>query len=426
MKIANFAEATEILNGFIPRPLDIRAVYNLDTIYALANFLNNPQDAVQIIHVAGTSGKTSTAYYAAALLRAAGKKVGLTVSPHITEINERVQINLTPLPEDEFCQELGIFMDEVTKSKLTPTYFELMMAFAYWEFARQKVDYAVVEVGLGGLLDGSNIVTRADKVCVITDIGLDHMNVLGSTIAEIAAQKAGIIHADNDVFMHQQPPEVTTVITEKCAAVQAHLHTIAPNESEVQNLELPLYQQRNMGLAAAAVEFALARNKILLSAEHIQEAANVHIPGRMEVLHIGEKTIVLDGAHNPQKLQAMVDSMHVKYPDEPVAALVGFVQSKEVSLHENAEIISDVTQNVIVTSFGAAQENGRPSIDSAAIMDACRAAGIRQVTTVENYTAATEALLQSPESLLLVTGSLYLISYIRPLLMARTITNQSV
>src|SRR5665213_2882839 len=126
-----FAEANKILSGFIPT--EDTGVYNTDRIKMFMDYLGNPQDKLRVIHVAGTSGKTSTSYYAAALLQAAGKKVGLTVSPHVDEVNERVQINLVPLAEDIFCHELSEFLNIVESSHIAPSYFELLVAFAFWE-----------------------------------------------------------------------------------------------------------------------------------------------------------------------------------------------------------------------------------------------------------------------------------------------------
>ncbi len=413
MKIASLADVTEILNAYIPRPLNVRAVYNLDTIRALADFVGNPQDRFRVLHVAGTSGKTSTSYYAAALLKAAGKKVGLTVSPHITNVNERVQIDLLPLDEREFCDELGIFMDEVEKSGLKPTYFEIMMTFAYWEFAQQGVEYAVIEVGLGGLMDGSNIVTRADKVCLITDIGFDHMGILGTTLPEIAAQKAGIIHENNAVFMHEQSTEVMKVFRRTTEQMHGDLHLVKPDRDTALAF-LPLYQQRNIAVAEAAVAYALDKT---LSQSVVNEAATVHIPGRMETFVIGGKTVILDGAHNPQKIQAMAESVREAYPDRQVAAIVGFVQSKEMSLAENAQIISSLTSHIIVTAFGASQEQGSPSIDTQIVADVFRAAG-SDVSIAAPHAEAIAALMARPEPVLLITGSLYLVSYLRPLVLA--------
>src|SRR5262245_11235196 len=126
-----FAEANEVLRGFWPDQLTRPNTYTLDAIISLMDYLGNPQDKLKTVHIAGTSGKSSTAYYAAALLKAAGKKVGLTVSPHVDEINERVQINGTPLSETEFCSELTVFLELIKKSGLQPSYFELVVAFAF-------------------------------------------------------------------------------------------------------------------------------------------------------------------------------------------------------------------------------------------------------------------------------------------------------
>lgn len=414
MKITNFAEAERLLNAFVPRPLDVREVYMLDTIRALLAFLGNPQDSLRVVHVAGTSGKTSTAYYIAALLKASGRTVGLTTSPHIQSINERVQVNLVPLPEAMFCQKLGEYMDLVQQSGLKPTYFELMMAFVYWEFARQGVDYAVIEVGLGGLLDGSNVVTRADKVCVITDIGYDHTAVLGSTLPEIATQKAGIILPHNDVFMHAQTDVVMEVMRATCQAKQATLHVIAPATPRRAKAFLPLFQQRNFELAITVVEHVLGRDGHQpLTATALDTAAHVRIPGRMETFRFGNKTIILDGAHNPQKLQAMATSLRALYPTEPIAALVGFVSSKEVGLPDNASVLAELAQHAIVTEFEPAQEHGRPSIEAHVVVEACRAAGLASVVEITDKQQALQALLKRPEPLLLVTGSLYLVSFLR-------------
>jgi dihydrofolate synthase/folylpolyglutamate synthase len=160
----------------------------------IAGLVGNPQDHLRVIHLAGTSGKTSTSYYIAGLLKAGGMKVGLTVSPHVTAITERVQINNIPLSETEFCRYMSEFLPLVTADEeRLPSYFEVMMVFALWVFDKSNVDYAVVETGLGGLHDSSNICRRTDKICIITDIGVDHTHVLGDTIEKIATHKAGII-----------------------------------------------------------------------------------------------------------------------------------------------------------------------------------------------------------------------------------------
>ena len=195
MTIRNLSEANAALLPYVSQtPRMTGDDLKLERVMKLMDVLGNPQDKLPVIHIAGTSGKTSTGYYMAALLKAGGKKAGLTISPHIDSVNERVQIGGSPLPEAEFCSELGNFLEIIRGAGQSPSYFELLYAFALWVFVRRGVDYAVVETGLGGLLDATNVTGRADKVCIITDIGFDHEYVLGSGLAQIAAQKIGIVH----------------------------------------------------------------------------------------------------------------------------------------------------------------------------------------------------------------------------------------
>jgi len=213
-----------------------------DRTLRLAEHVGNPQDSLKVIHVAGTSGKTSTCYYITDLLVRSGMKVGLTVSPHMDSIAERAQVNGKSLPDDVFCDYFSEFMNLIESAPEMPTYFELMMVFAYWVFQKEKVDYAVVETGLGGLHDSSNIASRPDKLCVLTDIGLDHMHVLGRTIKEIAMQKVGIVKPSNTVVMHTQSNEVMNVVQDYVASRRGDLDFSVVDE----NL---LFQQRNWRLA---------------------------------------------------------------------------------------------------------------------------------------------------------------------------------
>jgi dihydrofolate synthase/folylpolyglutamate synthase len=226
-KISNLYEAELALKPFWPSNLHgKRSAYTTEHMERFMEFVHDPQNKSQVIHIAGTSGKTSTAYFVASLLKQAGKKVGLMTSPHIEGLNERVQIDLVPIPEEEFCIELTHYLELVGQSGIVLTYTEIMYGFAFWEFARHSVDYIVVEVGMGGLLDATNVIDRNDKISVITDIGLDHTNVLGDTIQQIAAHKAGIIRLGNTIFMHRQPEEVLDVIRLTAKQRQADLHIV--------------------------------------------------------------------------------------------------------------------------------------------------------------------------------------------------------
>ena len=418
MNLETFQDVRRVLKTYESPTGRSKETYTLDRMKSLMEFLGNPQDQLKVLHVAGTSGKTSTAYYAAALLQAKGLRVGLTVSPHVDEVNERVQINLEPLAEAVFCKELEAFLALIANSQVRPSYFELLVAFAYWEFARQKVDYAVIEVGLGGLLDGTNVIDRADKICLVTDIGLDHVNVLGSTLAEIATQKAGIILPENEVFIHEQPPEVMQVVQTTGEKQRAHLNVVADAPQPALR-ELPRFQQRNASLAIAAVNVALKRSGIkALDEQEISSAVSIRIPARMEIINKVQKTIILDGSHNGQKLHALVDAVLARYDSANKAVLVSFASGDEYRLPDAFKEVSRLSHQIIITSFSGSQDSYKTSVDLQTLEKVARENDITQVQVITDPKLAFEALINQPADLYIVTGSFYLLNHIRPLIMS--------
>jgi dihydrofolate synthase/folylpolyglutamate synthase len=410
--IRNFAEARKALQSFYNQPGS--NTYALDRMRDLMHYLGDPQNTLKVVHVAGTSGKTSTAYYASALLEASGFTVGLSVSPHVDEVNERVQLNRIPMAEAEFCERLGIFIDEVTKSHIKPSYFELMVAFAYLEFAHRKVDYAVMEVGLGGLLDATNVVSRTDKVCIITDIGLDHTEILGDTLPKIAAQKAGIITLHNQVFTHLQPREVMAVFKEAAERQHAELHVAEQAADEIASA-LPLFQQRNFHLAEQAVRYILERDhRGPLSSGQREKVAAIHIPGRMDTIRWHDKVIIFDGAHNEQKMTAFMQSVVSAYPGEPIAAMVACIASKAHRWQPALNVLMDAGAHCIATSFDLEPDDRlKRSIPAQDIANYLASRGYTAYTVEPDMTAASTLLLKHPESILLVTGSFYMLHDVR-------------
>jgi dihydrofolate synthase/folylpolyglutamate synthase len=412
--IHSFAEANAALKRFYNQPGS--NTYTLDRMRALMVYLGNPQDKLRIVHVAGTSGKTSTVYYVSALLEASGATVGLTVSPHVNEVNERVQVNHAPLPESVFCSALEEFLAIVHQSGITPSYFECLVAFAFWQFVRIGVDYAVIEVGLGGLLDGTNVISREDKVCVITDIGFDHTHILGNTLNEIATQKAGIINEHNHVFMYQQSVDVMQAVNVACQNAAAELHAIGPGQTDPPT-SLPLFQQRNFALAEQAARYVLRRDGIpTLKAAQIQSAASTFVPGRMEVHHVGGKVVIFDGAHNAQKMAALVASVQAAYPDRDVAALVSFVQGVSERWQPTLDTLAAVCHHFVVSSFAGAQDSIKASVPVTEVTAYLRTNKLVTLNVEPELEKACQALLSQPEPLLLVTGSLYLLSSARQLM----------
>ncbi len=390
--------------------------YTLDRMRSLVKYLDNPQEKLKIVHIAGTSGKSSTAYYTAALLQASGANVGLSVSPHVVSLSERAQINRTMLPEADFCEALGEFMDLVLSSGVKPSYFETMVAFAFWLFARNKLDYAVIEVGLGGLLDGTNVIARPDKVCIITDIGFDHTNVLGDSLAKIATQKAGIIQPHNHVFIYKQADEVMQVVREASKRQTATLYEVTQaDEPAITELRLPLFQQRNFFLAEQTVNYVLQRDGIApLQAAQIKAAAETHIPSRMDVFQVNGKTLVVDGAHNEQKMKTLLESMRARFGNQPVAALVAFVSARDNRWQRALNLLSDYTLDI--TAFNQEPDDMPKSFIPPQEIAAYLARQGKTCSIEPDLAKAYRNLLQHPEPILLITGSLYLYSGIRPLI----------
>ncbi len=404
-QLRTIVEAERYLDRFYA---NARAKYTLDNMRVLMKHLDNPQDKFRTIHIAGTSGKTSTAYYVSALLTAGGAKTGLTVSPHVDSLTERVQINGKPLSEDEFCVALTEYLGLIESAAVKPSWFEVVVSFAYWYFAKEKVDYAVVEVGLGGLLDGTNVITRPDKVCVITDIGLDHTNVLGHHLSDIAAQKIGIVQPGNLVLTHKQPPEVMEVFERWCRKQKADLQ-IKGFDKKVN--DLPAYQARNWQLAYAVYQALEKRDGLShLSNEILSETRAITIPGRMDIQKRDSKTIIMDGAHNAQKMSAFLDSFRKLYPDDKPAMLIALKEGKEYE--KIIPLLSGVANNIIVTTFQLSQDTPLHSMDPKILADAFKASG-QECQIIPDPQQAYKTLLASPEPVLVVTGSFYLLSQIR-------------
>lgn len=410
MTIKNLAQANRALLSYADRDPTIGTNFTLERVLPLMELAGNPQDKLRVVHIAGTSGKTSTAYFMAALLKAGGNKVGTTVSPHVDSVTERIQINGVPLSKEVFCRELEDFLEIVERSGQHPSYFELLYAFSLWVFARQKVDYAVLETGLGGLYDATNVARRADKVCIITDIGFDHTHILGNTLAKIATQKIGIVHEHNVVFMYEQPEEAMEVIRDWTAKHQAELNIIeeeSPTKDGIAD-----YQQRNWLLAYSTYQYLEKRDNLKhLTRQVLDETQRVLVPGRMDVREVQGKTIIMDGAHNQQKMTAFTSSFHKLYPGVRPAVLLSLKFNKD---HEDiAPLIVPFASRIIVTSFNATQDSKIKSMDPETLAVSLRAAGAGNVEVIADQYKAFQALLDSPEKVGVITGSFYLLSHIR-------------
>src|ERR1039458_9121958 len=296
-----------------------------------------------------------------------------------------------------------------------PSYFELLYAFAIWVFEKRQVDYAVIETGLGGLFDATNVTRRSDKVCIITDIGHDHTHILGETLPEIATQKIGIAHTGNQVFSFEQEPDVMRVFEDYTRQQKADLHiTTEGHEHQHFGDELnamPAYQQRNWLLAHAVYDFIQNRDKLPgLTSIEFGGTRGIKIPARLEIKQHQGKTIVMDGAHNEQKMTAFVDSFRQLYPGDRPVVMLALKESKDYE--QVVPVVAKLTDHVILTVFNTTQDLPARSIDPAKLAKAFATSNLKIIEVVRDQQAAFQALLKAPAKTAVITGSFYLLSQI--------------
>ncbi|KAB1931952.1 bifunctional folylpolyglutamate synthase/dihydrofolate synthase [Micromonospora sp. ALFpr18c] len=350
-----------------------RMVFELDRIESLLDLLGSPQRAYPSIHLTGTNGKTSTARMIDSLLRAFGLHTGRYTSPHLETVRERISLDGEPVSEERFAavyrevKPLAELVDARSDEPLT--YFDMTTALAFATFADAPVDIAVVEVGLGGAEDATNVIQAG--VCVITPIGLDHTEWLGDTLQDIALAKAGIIHQGATVIAAAQEEEAARPLLERCAEVGA---TIAREGAEfgvlsraiavggqVLSLQglggvyddvfIPLHgahQAQNAAVALAAVEaFLGAGTTRQLDVEAVREGfASTSSPGRLERVR-NAPTILLDGAHNPHGMAATVTALQEEFAFSKLVAVLGVLADKDAS--SLLELLEPVIDVVVVT-----------------------------------------------------------------------------
>ncbi|MEV4660295.1 folylpolyglutamate synthase/dihydrofolate synthase family protein [Micromonospora sp. NPDC049301] len=361
------AEAELAARGFT------RMVFELDRIESLLDLLGSPQRAYPSIHLTGTNGKTSTARMIDSLLRAFGLHTGRYTSPHLETVRERISLDGEPVSEERFAavyQEIRPLAELVDARSDEPlTYFDMTTALAFATFADAPVDIAVVEVGLGGAEDATNVIQAG--VCVITPIGLDHTEWLGDTLQDIALAKAGIIHPGATVIAAAQEEEAARPLLERCAEVGATLAregaefgvlrravavggqvlTLQGLGGVYEDVFIPLHgahQAQNAAVALAAVEaFLGAGARRQLDVEAVREGfATASSPGRLERVR-SAPTVLLDGAHNPHGMAATVAALQEEFAFSKLVAVVGVLADKDApSLLELLEPVADL---VVVT-----------------------------------------------------------------------------
>ena len=312
----------------------------LERITELLARLGNPQEALHVVHVAGTNGKGSTSTFIASVLQEAGYRTGLFTSPYIMEFAERIRVNGANIPADELMAVTLQVRDAAEAMDDHPTEFELMCAVAFLYFKQQACDICVIEVGLGGRLDSTNVFT-APELCVITPIAFDHTAILGNTLEAIAGEKAGIIKQGAPVVCALQEDEALTTIAAKAKEMDAPLTCVDASAIEgtpadfsyrdVAYVRLGLrgsYQVENAATALEALAILRQRGWNIPPDAVERGLAAAAIPGRFELL--GEQPpFIVDGGHNPQGIQALIDSITLYYPNRPVIFVAGVLADKD-------------------------------------------------------------------------------------------------
>ena len=318
----------------------------LDRTRELLGKLNDPQKELKFIHIAGTNGKGSTAAMLSSILEEAGYRVGLYTSPFINRFNERMQVNHQPIPDEELAALTEYVRPHADAMADSPTEFELITALAMVWFARQKCDIVVLEVGMGGELDSTNIID-APEAAVIAAMGMDHVKELGPTMADIARAKAGIIKEGGRVVSYGGNPEADEVIAAVCRARNASLcqpdfSAIVPGDFSLEGqtfsykgwrgLRIPLvgaYQMNNAAVVLETVEVLRQRGWSVSDEAVRQGLADTRWPARFEVLR-RDPVFIVDGGHNPHGIRATAESLQRLFPGKKFTFVTGVMADKDV------------------------------------------------------------------------------------------------
>ena len=450
--------------------------FDLAHMRALLDAMQHPERRFPSVLIAGTNGKGSTAATLASILHASGLKTGLYTSPHLIRINERIRVNGQEIGDDDFARlhgEVDAAAEKlVERGELPwhPSFFEMMTAIAFAHFAREKVEIAVLEVGMGGRLDATNVVEP--RISVITDISLDHQKFLGNTVGEIAGEKVGIIRAGGVVVTLPQQPEANDVIGNTILELGArgvsavpYVPPVSPGSGDylvargetlravsdeeplaaehtkenaedakkyiyryplnvmkhqivVETVLVGRHQLRNVALAIATAEELSKQGFVSITPHTIERGIReTRWPGRFQTVapRPGWPEIVLDVAHNPAGAWALRSALSERYGDRPLLFVFGAMRDKAIS--EMTEILFPLAERVLATRA----ENPR----SATPVE-IQQAGARTGTEIELAADAASALEQArkwagarPENVIVVTGSIYLVGEAMQALKAR-------
>ncbi|MGB6193503.1 MAG: folylpolyglutamate synthase/dihydrofolate synthase family protein [Terracidiphilus sp.] len=471
----SYSSAIDQLSAMAPelhtRPGQPRRKFSLEEIGILLNALGNPHHRFRSVLIAGTNGKGSTASTLASILQAAGLRTGLYTSPHLTRPNERIRISSEEISNDAFASAYfrvhDAARDLIEEGRLAqaPSFFEHLTAMAFLYFADAGVDFAVLEVGLGGRLDATNVVSPL--ISVITDISLDHTEWLGPTIAAIAREKAGILRRNGTLITLPQHPEANTVIGEVATGLNVRavsgvpympalaaeadqdMYTIGALGARIE-IASPLHgahQHRNIALAiATAVELATHHGLVIGPGDIAAGVRNTRWPGRLEMIETesaagprndhgraGKVKWILDVAHNPAgawALRAAISNFARQHEAYAAPSTLIFSCLRDKPVTELAQILFPLFDRVIFAPIHSPRATPVPDLLAAAAATgtpATAAASIDEALTLAEEAALAGGTNASPEkaATVVVSGSVYLVGEARPLLLARAAKSEN-
>jgi dihydrofolate synthase/folylpolyglutamate synthase len=399
----------------------------LESMTELLDAMDNPQKKLKFIHIAGTNGKGSTSTMTATILKEAGYKTGLFTSPFLEKFNERIQINNCPISDDGLVSATAFVKERIEimlkQGKPHPTEFEMVTAVGMQYFYQEQVDLVVLEVGMGGRLDATNIIENPLAV-VIMSISMDHTDYLGTTLGEIAFEKASIIKDNSDVVVYPQEPEALKAIEDFAKSKNARVVYVNPADIEIidhhtayqtlnylgQHLKLKRFDLRLLGshqslncLTALEVIALLKDKGYTIPEEAITQAlATVVFPGRFEIFS-ESPVILIDGAHNSNGIQAFVKNMDLYFPNRNINLYFGMLEDKDIE--ESLTYLVPIAKNIHTLTPNS--DRALPAREMAKLI---KDSYQKEVTFHDTIKEAVESIdLSDTDAVNVFVGSLYMI-----------------
>lgn len=407
----------------------------LENSFKLLELLGNPQDKLKVVHVAGTNGKGSVCSFISNTLKEQGYKVGLYTSPYLETFTERIRLNGENIPEADVARIVTIMKDKieamVKEGYAYPTEFEIETAMAFYYYCEQGADYVVLEVGLGGRYDATNVI-KSPLASVIVSLSLDHIGILGDTLGKIAYEKAGIIKEDSIAVVYKQDKEAEEVIKDVCREkntkyIEADFKDIEIKKSDinsqvfdctilgqrVNNMEISLigeHQVNNAVLALTVIKVLIEERKVEISEEAIRKAfLTTKWPGRIEKIK-DHPTFIIDGAHNEDGAKSLSKALDKHFKGKKMTLLIGMLKDKDIDgvlellMNKFDKVITTTPDNDRAISAQELKEKAQKHVDDVI--------AIPSIEEAVRYTLDNA----KEDDIIISAGSLYMIGHIRTLI----------